>query len=151
PDGRIANPWYWSQMLWPATALVVSFGVFDFIIRRSRRYAAEAAYLTARLQQDLDKAAQYARSLLPDPLDGTGGVQAQWSYVPSAGLAGAAFPSLWLDDDPFGVAWLDVCGHGVSWALHGVAAIEAIRTRSLASASFTDPASVLRGMNGAFQ
>jgi len=151
PDGRIANPWFWSNMLWPATALVVSFGVFDFIIRRSRRYAAEAAFLTARLQQDLDKAAKYARSLLPEPLDGTGGVQAEWSYVPSTELAGDAFTYLWLDDDHFAVALLDVCGHGVSSALHGVAAIEAIRTQSLASARFTDPASVLRGMNGAFQ
>ena len=113
----------------------------------------DAAYEALRqsqavLKDELDQAAKYVQSLLPDPLDER--VRARWRFIPCASLAGDAFGYHWLDDDHFVVYLLDVSGHGVGAALLGVSVLNALRSRSLPETDFEDPGRVLTGLGGAF-
>ncbi|MEI8189711.1 MAG: SpoIIE family protein phosphatase [candidate division NC10 bacterium] len=113
----------------------------------------DAAYEALRqsqavLRDELDQAAKYVLSLLPDPLDER--VRARWRFIPCASLGGDAFGYHWLDDDHFVVYLLDVSGHGVGAALLGVSVLNALRSRSLPETDFEDPGRVLTGLGGAF-
>jgi sigma-B regulation protein RsbU (phosphoserine phosphatase) len=101
------------------------------------------------LAADLASAATYVRSLLPPP-QVAGRVQADWRFIPSAGLGGDAFGYHPLDDDHFAIYLLDVCGHGVGAALLSVSALNAIRSEALPQTDFHDPAGVLAALNKAF-
>jgi sigma-B regulation protein RsbU (phosphoserine phosphatase) len=101
------------------------------------------------LAADLASAATYVRSLLPPP-QAAGRVQADWRFIPSAGLGGDAFGYHPLDDDHFAIYLLDVCGHGVGAALLSVSALNAIRSEALPQTDFHDPAGVLAALNKAF-
>jgi sigma-B regulation protein RsbU (phosphoserine phosphatase) len=101
------------------------------------------------LEQELARAAEYVRSLLPAPL--TGAVEADWRFIPSVQLGGDAFGYHWLDEDRLAIFLLDVSGHGVKSALLSMTAMNAIRTQTLPDVDFTDPAQVLTALNGAFR
>ena len=120
---------------------------------RSRQQAemATAASESARetLAGELEKAAQYVRSLLPAPTN-KGPVAANWLYRPSVGVGGDAFGYFWLNDTQFAVYLLDVCGHGVGAALMATTVMNAITTRTVKNADFQAPASVLSALNVAF-
>ncbi len=105
---------------------------------------------TRRLQDELQVAAQYVRSLLPPPITDDRGVSVHWIYEPSTALGGDAFTYLRLDSEHDALALLDVCGHGVGAALHGVAAIQALRSQRLPGIDLRDPARVVAAMNEAF-
>ncbi|NJK72167.1 MAG: response regulator [Synechococcaceae cyanobacterium SM2_3_60] len=68
------------------------------------------------LEQELAEAAEYVRSLLPEPLV-SGAIQTAWAFIPSAQLGGDSFNYHWLDDDHLAIYLLDVSGHGVGSAL----------------------------------
>ncbi len=102
----------------------------------------------AALQDELDQAARYVQSLLPEPIDER--VRTRWKFIPSASLGGDAFGYHWLDDDHFVCYLLDVSGHGVGAALLGVSVLNALRSRSLPGTDFHDPGQVLAGLGGAF-
>ena len=102
----------------------------------------------AALQDELDQAARYVQSLLPEPIDER--VRTRWKFIPSASLGGDAFGYHWLDDDHFVLYLLDVSGHGVGAALLGVSVLNALRSRSLPGTDFHDPGQVLAGLGGAF-
>jgi phosphoserine phosphatase RsbU/P len=101
------------------------------------------------LANDLATAAHYVRSLLPAP-QCSGGIQADWRFIPSADLGGDAFGYHDLDADNFAVYLLDVCGHGVGAALLSVSALNAIRSEALPQTDFHDPGGVLAALNKAF-
>ncbi len=101
-----------------------------------------------RLQAELQEAARYVSSILPDPIDEP--FRIRWAYNPSTELGGDSFGYHWIDDDHFAIYLLDVCGHGVGAALLSVAAINVMRTMSLQNVDFREPAEVLRGLNDTF-
>jgi len=101
-----------------------------------------------RLGKELDDAARYVRSILPDPLSAP--VLIDWHYEPTGELAGDSFGYHFIDDDHLALYLLDVCGHGVGAALLSVSAINAIRTSGIVGVDFLDPASVLGGLNASF-
>ncbi len=101
------------------------------------------------LAGDLATAADYVRSLLPPPQE-SGGIRADWRFIPSAALGGDAFGYHDLDAEHFAVYLLDVCGHGVGAALLSVSALNAIRSEALPQTNFHDPGSVLAALNKAF-
>ncbi|MEI6537294.1 MAG: SpoIIE family protein phosphatase, partial [Verrucomicrobiaceae bacterium] len=101
-----------------------------------------------RLAKELDDAAKYVRSILPEPTDKPYAID--WHYEPSTELAGDSFGYHWIDDDHFAIYLLDVCGHGVGAALLSVSAINAIRAGALPGVDFRDPGAVLQALNSAF-
>ncbi len=118
------------------------------LVERNEAFAALEASRQV-LANDLATAAGYVRSLLPAPCD-TGGIRADWRFIPSASLGGDAFGYHDLDSDHFAVYLLDVCGHGVGAALLSVSALNAIRSETLPNTDFHDPGAVLAGLNRAF-
>jgi len=101
-----------------------------------------------QLAAELNEAAAYVTSLLPEPL--TGDIATAWKFVPSTSLGGDSFGYHWLDDDHFALYLLDVCGHGVGAALLSVSVMNVLRGRTLAGVDFLDPGSVLARLNDAF-
>jgi sigma-B regulation protein RsbU (phosphoserine phosphatase) len=102
----------------------------------------------AHLKAELGEAADYVRSMLPEPLEGS--VAADWIFVPSTGLGGDLLGYHWLDDDRLALYLLDVAGHGIGAALLSVSVGNALRTSTLPNVDFGDPSAVLRGLNDAF-
>lgn len=100
------------------------------------------------LQAELVEAANYVRSLLPEPVKGR--VEAAWKFVPSTQLGGDSFGYHWLDDKHLALYLLDVCGHGVGAALLSISAMNVLRARTLSNTDFYDPGSVLGALNEAF-
>lgn len=101
-----------------------------------------------RLQEELAEAARYVASILPPPMETP--FRIVWAYLPSTELAGDSFGYHWIDDTHFAIYLLDVCGHGIGAALLSVAAIQMIRSGSMAGVDFRDPSRVLEASNLAF-
>ena len=95
-----------------------------------------------RLANEMDQAAHYVRSLLPDKLK-KGAILTDWRFEPSAELGGDSFGYHWLDDDHFAFYLLDVSGHGVGSALLSVSAMNALRSMALPQTDFRSPGQVL--------
>jgi sigma-B regulation protein RsbU (phosphoserine phosphatase) len=102
------------------------------------------------LAAELAEAAQYVRSLLPEPLT-DGPVRTEWRFLTSTSLGGDSFGYHWLDDDHLAMYLLDVCGHGVGAALLSISAMNVLRSHALPDTDFRDPGAVLGGLNEAFQ
>jgi len=96
------------------------------------------------MQRDLDEAALYVLSLLPDPIGGA--ISTSWVYAPSASLGGDAFGYHWIDEDRFALYLLDVCGHGVGAALLSITVMNVLRLMPDAR----EPKLVLKALNEAF-
>ena len=101
-----------------------------------------------RLQDELDEAAKYVRSLLPEPMQQP--FKIDWLYQPSTELGGDAFGYHWIDEEHFAIYLLDVCGHGVGASLLAASALNVIRAGSLVDTDFCEPARVLEALNEAF-
>jgi sigma-B regulation protein RsbU (phosphoserine phosphatase) len=113
------------------------------------------AYLALKKSQEelaseLQKAADYVKSLLPEPIE-SGNLRTRWMFVPSADLGGDAFGYHWIDDDHFAVYLLDVCGHGVGSALLSVSAYNTMRAQTLSGVNFRKPEEVLTQLNKSYQ
>lgn len=106
-------------------------------------------YLTI-INSELDIAAEYVRSLLPQPIKSKS-ICTNWKYEPSRQLGGDAFGYHWIDDENFAIYLFDVCGHGVGPALHSVTALHALRFQILPGADFSEPSQVLTSLNESFQ
>ncbi len=117
-------------------------------LERNEAYAA-LERSEKRLASELAQAAKYVMSLLPARLSGE--VSTDWQFIPSVELGGDAFGYHWLDDDHFAMYLLDVCGHGLKAALLSISAMNVVRNQTLQATDFRSPASVLSGMNEAFQ
>jgi sigma-B regulation protein RsbU (phosphoserine phosphatase) len=101
-----------------------------------------------RLKHELDEAARYVRSIIPEPI--TTPVQIDWRYIPSTELGGDAFGYHMINDSHLAIYLLDVCGHGVGASLLSVTAMNVIRSGSLAGTNFLKPSEVLFALNEAF-
>jgi sigma-B regulation protein RsbU (phosphoserine phosphatase) len=100
------------------------------------------------MQADLEQAARYVRSLLPEPRDGR--VVARWEFIPSADLGGDTFGYHWIDEDHFVLYLLDVSGHGVGAALLSVSVLNLLRSQALEGTDLRDPGQVLTRLNDTF-
>jgi len=101
------------------------------------------------LQNEVRRAAEYVRSLLPAPLT-DGPARTDWRFVPSESLGGDAFGYHWLDERRLAVYLLDVCGHGVGPALLGVSAMNVIHSSAIPGRDMGDPGAVMEGLNELF-
>ena len=101
------------------------------------------------LSDEINEAASYIQSLLPQKLD-QDTIKSSWQHIPCSALGGDAFGHHWLDDDHMAIFLIDVCGHGVGAAMLCISAINSLRSESLANTDFKSPASVLNGLNKAF-
>ncbi len=118
------------------------------LLQRDEAYR-ELAKSRQAMADDLDEAAKYVQSLLPEPTSDR--IDVDWRFVPSASLGGDAFGYHWLDDDHFGVYLLDVSGHGVGSALLGVSVMNTLRARALPMTDFRDPGQVVTRLNTTFR
>jgi len=110
---------------------------------------AELVRTQQRLSDELDEAARYVRSQLPEPMDGESPVRIDWRFESSSQVGGDAFGYHWLDDRRLAVYLLDVSGHGVGAALLS-SSIHAALSRQTLSADFGDPAAVVAALDRAF-
>ena len=102
-----------------------------------------------QLNQELAEAADYVRTILPQPItDGT--ISTDWRYFPSTSLGGDAFGYHQVDEEHFAVYLIDVSGHGVGAALLSVSVMNVLRSQSLPGTDFKDPEQVLSALNKAF-
>jgi len=102
-----------------------------------------------RLNGELAEAADYVRTMLPEPIfEGT--IKTDWRFIPSTSLGGDAFGYHWLDDEHFVLYLIDVSGHGVGAALLSVSVLNVLRSQSLPNTDFKDPEQVLKSLNAAF-
>lgn len=101
------------------------------------------------VEGQLEEAAEYVASLLPDPLQAAA-VEVDYRYIPSAEVGGDAFGYAWLDNQRLGLYLLDVAGHGIGPAILSVSALQVIRNQSLPGVDFSCPAQVLAGLNRTF-
>jgi sigma-B regulation protein RsbU (phosphoserine phosphatase) len=102
-----------------------------------------------QLATEVVQAADYVKSLLPDPIK-DGPVKIHWRFIPSTQLGGDAFGYQWLDEQHIAVYLLDVSGHGVGAALLAVSVLHTLLHQTLPKTDFHDPASVMRGLNHVF-
>jgi phosphoserine phosphatase RsbU/P len=116
--------------------------------RLKAEYLSKMVESQQSLVRELEQAAGYVRSLLPEPL--TGPIQARWRFEPSSGLGGDCLGYNWIDPDHFAFYLLDVSGHGVGAALLSVSVLNALRSRSLPNTDFREPAHVLTRLNDLF-
>ncbi|HLO48823.1 MAG TPA: SpoIIE family protein phosphatase [Kamptonema sp.] len=101
------------------------------------------------LEAELAEAADYVRSLLPDPLIEPVSVEAK--FIPSRQLGGDCFDYFWLDADSLAIYLLDVAGHGLKAALPSVAVLNLLRSRAIPNINYHQPSDVLRSLNTTFQ
>jgi serine phosphatase RsbU (regulator of sigma subunit) len=124
------------------------FTLGSFTVRYERRDPREIAE-EAELSADLQRAEDYVRAILPQPID-TGPVQVEWCFIPSTKLGGDAFGYQFLNDEVFTGFLLDVSGHGIGAAMHAANVANALRRRALPGVDFEDPAQVATGVNAVF-
>ena len=121
-----------------------------YIMRLQRNEAYEALVISQKaLTNELNQAAEYVRSLLPQQLKGD--IRTDWEFLPSTSLGGDSFGYHWIDDHHFAIYLLDVCGHGVGAALLSISALNTLRSESLNYVDFRDPSQVLEGLNEVYQ
>ena len=123
--------------------------VGSHVLRLERRSKLEV-HQSQEMARDLDKAKQYVRSLLPEPLT-EGPVLTDWYFQPSAQLGGDAFGYDFIDSNTLVMYLVDVSGHGVGAAMHSVSVLNVLRQRALPGTDVRQPAEVLAGLNSMFQ
>lgn len=101
------------------------------------------------LEAELAEAADYVKTLLPAPIEGSVAIDAR--FLPSRQLGGDCFDYYWLDPDYLVVYLLDVSGHGLGAALPSVAIQNFLRSQTVSSVNFYQPSAVLTALNEAFQ
>ncbi len=109
----------------------------------------ERNHAYARLNEELNEAAEYVKNILPEPISQPD-LNVEWRFIPSASLGGDAFGYHWIDPDHFSVYLIDVSGHGVGPALLSVSVMNTLRSQSLPDTDFKCPESVLDGLNKAY-
>lgn len=101
------------------------------------------------LDRELSRAADYVKTILPEPLDHEK-IKIDWKFIPSASLGGDTLGYHWLDKSRLAIYLIDVSGHGVSPALLSVSVVNTLRSQSLTDTDFENPGSVLTGLNKTF-
>ena len=102
------------------------------------------------LHQDVEKAAQYVRSLLPKPLR-TEHLRSDWVLIPSSRLGGDVFGYRTLNDRRTAIYMIDVAGNGAGAAMHAVSVLDILGRGGLPITNFDNPANVLETLNVMFE
>jgi len=103
-----------------------------------------------KIEAELVEAAEYVRSILPEPLYDPP-LAIDVCFIPSSQLGGDGFDYFWLDEDRLAVYLLDVSGHGLRAALPSLSVINLLRSKALLQVNYHKPSDVLRGLNDTFQ
>ncbi|MGL5082509.1 MAG: PP2C family protein-serine/threonine phosphatase [Microcoleaceae cyanobacterium] len=101
------------------------------------------------LETELSEAADYVRSLLPEPLSKPVRIEAQ--FIPSRQLGGDCFDYCWLDKDCLAVYLMDTSGHGLKATLPSISVLNLLRSQTLPNISYYQPSQVLKALNTTFQ
>jgi phosphoserine phosphatase RsbU/P len=102
------------------------------------------------LEMELAEAADYVRSILPEPLIDRR-LSIDFRFLPSRQLGGDGFDYYWLDSEHLVLYLLDVAGHGLRAALPSLSVINLIRSKGLNRVNYYRPNEVLQGLNQIFQ
>jgi sigma-B regulation protein RsbU (phosphoserine phosphatase) len=102
------------------------------------------------LEMELAEAAEYVRSLLPEPFISPE-LSIDFRFLPSRRLGGDGFDYYWLDNENLLLYLLDVAGHGLRAALPSLSVINLLRSQSLSQVNYYQPNQVLQGLNQVFQ
>ncbi len=102
------------------------------------------------LESELQEAADYLRSILPDPVTQSS-VSIDWRFIPSRQLGGDCFDYYWLDADHLVFYLLDISGHGMRAALPALSVINLLRNKNHPQIDYYRPSSVLVTLNKIFQ
>jgi sigma-B regulation protein RsbU (phosphoserine phosphatase) len=132
-----------------ASLAIENAKLYDNLEETVRERTRDLHETLATLSSELNRAAEYVKRLLPEPLQ-EDGLAVDWRFLPSEALGGDAFGYHWLDADHFAVYLTDVSGHGVGAALLSVSITNVLRARTLPGVDFCDPVQVLAGLNRAF-
>jgi sigma-B regulation protein RsbU (phosphoserine phosphatase) len=97
------------------------------------------------LKNELSRAGDYLKSLLPPPLKDNPLID--WRFRVSAKLGGDIFGYRWVDKDHFAIYLLDVNGHGIVAALASVSIIGLLNFQNLENTDYRDPSAVLAALN----
>lgn len=101
------------------------------------------------LEAEWAEAAEYVRSLLPEPLIKP--VNIQSCFIPSQRLGGDCFDYFWLDSDSLAIYLLDTAGHGLRATLPSVSVLNILRSRTIPNLNYHRPSEVLSALNQTFQ
>ena len=101
------------------------------------------------LEAELAEAADYVRSLLPEPL--TEAVKVESQFIPSRQLGGDCFDYYWLDENYLAMYLLDVAGHGLRAALPSVSVLNLLRSKAIPNIDYHQPSDVFRALNNTYQ
>lgn len=104
----------------------------------------------SRLADELHRAGDYVRSLLPRRVRWKE-LQADWVFLPSLDLGGDAFGYTRLDNGEIALYLMDVSGHGIEAALLSVSLLHRIQAQSRADPELWDPARMLTQFNRTFR
>ena len=139
----------------PVKPIILKAHVSASLEKKQLRDREQMYYLALQQKQnelsaELNEAAEYVKSLLPET-NRYGNIATQWKYVPSSQLGGDSFSYHWLDDDHFAIYLLDVCGHGVGSALLSVSIMNVLKSKSLPDTDFYNPTDVMLKLNSTFR
>ncbi|ANV89972.1 PP2C family protein-serine/threonine phosphatase [Picosynechococcus sp. PCC 8807] len=99
------------------------------------------------LESELTEAAQYVKSLLPDPLY-QDHLQIDSCFIPSSQLGGDGFDYFWLSPQELVFYLLDVSGHGLKAALPSISILNLLRSRNKTKGlDYRSPQAVLNHLN----
>lgn len=101
------------------------------------------------LEAEWAEAAEYVRSLLPEPL--TKPINIQSRFIPSQRLGGDCFDYFWLDSDSLAIYLLDTAGHGLKATLPSISVLNLLRSRTIPNLNYHRPSEVLSALNQTFQ
>jgi len=118
------------------------------LAERNRILNEELQQHNDRLKVELDSAAAYMASIMPNGLHGRVTVSSR--YLPSRELGGDCFSFYWIDDDHLLVKLIDVSGHGLEPALLAASVHNLIRSGSLSRETLLVPEAVLTELNHLF-
>ncbi len=116
----------------------------------------EIEQMNRRMREELQAAAQVQQSLLPKELPDIPGWRFAWRVSPCEELAGDSVGILHLDEHHVACYVFDVTGHGVTAALLSTQVSRYLHAAALraslgtGSGSLTDPAALMRELNGQF-
>lgn len=117
---------------------------------RLHQLSYDLQYQKRLLEAELAEAADYVRSILPDPVQEPS-LKIDFRFFPSRQLGGDGFDYYWLDQEHFVIYLLDVSGHGLRSALPSLSVINLLRSQSLNQVDYSCPSEVLGGLNRIFQ
>ncbi|MGF1495036.1 MAG: PP2C family protein-serine/threonine phosphatase [Microcoleaceae cyanobacterium] len=101
------------------------------------------------LEAELAEAADYVKSLLPEPLAEPIRIESQ--FIPSRQLGGDCFDYAWLDSDYLAIYLLDTSGHGLKATLPSISVLNLLRSQTLPNLNYRKPSEVLKALNHTFQ